>query len=88
MQETHLDDDMRSWLAFAKQKIEEISLLTRALNERTASLDPALRVNRQTFASRHSSPRIHSEEVALRGHLVKEQIAQRPHAHHERKQEQ
>jgi 5-methyltetrahydropteroyltriglutamate--homocysteine methyltransferase len=27
MQETHLDDEMRSWLAFANQKIEEISLL-------------------------------------------------------------
>jgi 5-methyltetrahydropteroyltriglutamate--homocysteine methyltransferase len=88
MQETHLDDDMRSWLAFAKQKIEEISLLTRALNEGTASIDPALLVNRQTFASRHSSPRIHSEEVARRGHLVNEQMAQRPHVHHERKQQQ
>jgi 5-methyltetrahydropteroyltriglutamate--homocysteine methyltransferase len=88
MQETHLDDDMRSWLAFAKQKIEEISLLTRALNEGTASIDPALLFNRQTFASRHRSPRIHSEEVARRGHMVNEQMAQRPHAHHERKQQQ
>jgi len=88
MQETHLDDDMRSWLAFAQQKIEEISLLTRALNEGTASIEPALRVNRQTFASRHRSPRIHSEEVAHREHVVNEQMAQRPHAHHERKQQQ
>jgi 5-methyltetrahydropteroyltriglutamate--homocysteine methyltransferase len=88
MQETHLDDDMRSWLAFAKQKIEEISLLTRALNEGIASIDPALRVNRQTFAGRHSSPRIHNEKVARRGHLVNEQMAQRPHAHHGRKQQQ
>ncbi len=88
MQETHLDDDMRSWLAFAKQKIEEISLLTRALNEGTASIDSALRVNRQTFASRRSSSRIHNEEVARRVQAVNQQMAQRPHAHLERKQQQ
>jgi 5-methyltetrahydropteroyltriglutamate--homocysteine methyltransferase len=88
MPETHLDDDMRSWLAFAKQKIEEISLLTRALNEGTASIGSALQANRQTFASRRSSPRIHNEEVARRGHLVNVQMAQRPHTHRERKQQQ
>jgi 5-methyltetrahydropteroyltriglutamate--homocysteine methyltransferase len=88
MQETHLDDDIRSWLAFAQQKIEEISLLTRALNEGTAFIEPALRVNRQTFASRHRSPRIHKEEVARRVQAVNVQMAQRPHAHRERKQQQ
>jgi 5-methyltetrahydropteroyltriglutamate--homocysteine methyltransferase len=88
MQETHLDDDMRSWLAFAKQKIEEISLLTRALNEGTASIGSALQANRQTFASRRSSPRIHNEEVARRVQAVNVQMAQRPHTHHERKQQQ
>jgi 5-methyltetrahydropteroyltriglutamate--homocysteine methyltransferase len=88
MPETHLDDDMRAFLAFAQQKIEEISLLTRALNEGTASIEPALRVNRQSFASRHRSPRIHREEVARREQVVNAQMAQRPHAHHERKQQQ
>jgi 5-methyltetrahydropteroyltriglutamate--homocysteine methyltransferase len=88
MQETHLDDDICSWLAFARQKLEEISLLTRALNEGIASIEPALRVNRQSFASRHSSPRIHREEVARREHVVNAQMAQRPHTHRERKQQQ
>ncbi len=88
MQETHLDDEMRSWLAFAKQKIEEISLLTRAFNEGAASIDSALQVNRQAFASRRSSPRIHNQEVARRVRAINEQMAQRPHAHRERKQRQ
>src|SRR5215472_10951074 len=88
MQETHLDDDMRAWLAFARQKLEEMSLLTHALTEGTASIEPALRVNRQSFASRHSSLRIHSEEVARREQVINEQMAQRPHAHQERKQHQ
>jgi 5-methyltetrahydropteroyltriglutamate--homocysteine methyltransferase len=87
-QETHLVDDMHSWLAFAKQKIEEISLLTRALNEGTASIDSALQANRQTFESRRSSPRVHNEEVASRVQAVNQQMAQRPHAHGERKQQQ
>jgi 5-methyltetrahydropteroyltriglutamate--homocysteine methyltransferase len=88
LQETHLDDEMRAFLAFAQQKLEDMSLLTRALNEGTASIEPALRVNRQSFASRHSSPRIHSEEVARRVQAVNVQMAQRPRDHHKRKQQQ
>jgi len=63
-------------------------LLTRVLNEGTAAIDSALRVNRQSFASRQSSPRIHSAEVAQSEQVVNVQMTQRPHAHHERKQQQ
>ncbi len=88
MQETHLDDDMRSWLAFANQKVEEISVLARGLNEGIASIEAELQENRQSFASRRSSPRIHNSQVAQRVQTITEQMAQRPQPHHVRKQRQ
>jgi 5-methyltetrahydropteroyltriglutamate--homocysteine methyltransferase len=87
-QETHLDEDMRSWLAFANQKVEEISLLARAFNEGSAAIDGELQENRRTFANRRSSPRIHNPQVAERVQAISEQMAQRPHAHDIRKQRQ
>jgi 5-methyltetrahydropteroyltriglutamate--homocysteine methyltransferase len=87
-QETHLDEDMRSWLAFANQKVEEISLLARAFNEGRAAIDAELQENRRTFANRRSSLRIHNPQVAERVQAISEQMAQRPHAHDIRKQRQ
>ncbi|GHP01046.1 5-methyltetrahydropteroyltriglutamate--homocysteine methyltransferase [Reticulibacter mediterranei] len=87
-QETHLDEDMRSWLAFANQKVEEISLLARAVNEGRAAIDTELQENRRTFTNRRSSPRIHNPQVAERVQAISEQMAQRPHEHDIRKQRQ
>jgi 5-methyltetrahydropteroyltriglutamate--homocysteine methyltransferase len=87
-QETHLDEDMRSWLAFANQKVEEISQLARAVNEGHAAIDAKLQENRRTFANRRSSSRIHNLQVAERVRAISEQMAHRPHAHDIRKQRQ
>ena len=37
-QEDELDDDLRSWLAFAVQKLEEVAVLARAVREGARSL--------------------------------------------------
>lgn len=87
-QETHLDEDMRSWLAFANQKVEEISLLARAVNEGRAAIDAKLQENRRAFANRRSSLRIHNAQVDERVTAISEQMARRPHAHDVRKQRQ
>jgi 5-methyltetrahydropteroyltriglutamate--homocysteine methyltransferase len=88
VQETRLDEEMRSWLAFANQKVEEISLLTRALNQGIAAIDTEFQANREAFKSRHSSLRIHKAEVAGRVQAITEQMTQRPHPHSMRKQRQ
>lgn len=88
MQETHLDEEMRSWLAFARQKVEEISLLTRALNEGRETIEVALQANRQALESRHSSARIHKMEVARSVQAITEQMAQRSQPYHVRKERQ
>jgi 5-methyltetrahydropteroyltriglutamate--homocysteine methyltransferase len=88
MQETQLDEEMRSWLAFANQKVEEISLLTRALNEGRDAIEASLQANRQTLESRRSSARIHKVDVARRVQAMTEQMAQRSQPHHVRKEHQ
>ncbi len=61
--ETRLDPEIRSWLAFALQKLEELRLLGRALDEGRAAVAQALADNAAALASRHASPRVHDAAV-------------------------
>ncbi|ONK65080.1 uncharacterized protein A4U43_C07F33400 [Asparagus officinalis] len=68
--ETKLDNEIKSWLAFAAQKVVEVNALAKAL---ASSRDEAFfSANASAQASRKSSPRVTNEEVqkaaaALRG---------------------
>lgn len=64
--ETKLDAEFKSWLAFATQKLHEINLLARALNEGEASIAEALLENDLAVESRKKSSRIHRPEVKNR----------------------
>jgi 5-methyltetrahydropteroyltriglutamate--homocysteine methyltransferase len=76
-QETQLDDELKQWLAFARQKLEEIVLLARASNDGRGALTEQLEANRQAFQRRRHSPRIHNQQVGRRVQAVKEQAPQR-----------
>jgi 5-methyltetrahydropteroyltriglutamate--homocysteine methyltransferase len=86
--ETQLDDELRQWLAFARQKVEEIVLLARAINEGIAAIEPALRINRQAFQSRRTSPRIHNAAVQERLRTIADVPLQRQHPYTERRKVQ
>ncbi|WP_448663870.1 5-methyltetrahydropteroyltriglutamate--homocysteine S-methyltransferase [Sphingomonas sp. CJ20] len=64
--EPRLDAEVRQWLAFAVQKIEELATLKRALNEGRASVAVALARSANAAAARKTSPRIHDARVAER----------------------
>ncbi|MFJ1302434.1 5-methyltetrahydropteroyltriglutamate--homocysteine S-methyltransferase [Pseudomonadota bacterium AL_CKDN230030165-1A_HGKHYDSX7] len=65
--ETELDAELRSWLSFAAQKLEELSLLGRALTGDTnAAVSQGLAAQRAAMAARTASPRIHNPAVARR----------------------
>ncbi|MCO6441742.1 MAG: 5-methyltetrahydropteroyltriglutamate--homocysteine S-methyltransferase, partial [Nitrococcus mobilis] len=49
--ETRLDDELKSWLAFGVQKLEEVALLGRALREGRSSVAHALAANRAALAA-------------------------------------
>jgi 5-methyltetrahydropteroyltriglutamate--homocysteine methyltransferase len=64
--EPKLDSEVKQWLAFAVQKIEELAILKRALNQGRASVAGELAASREAAANRKVSPRIHDAGVAAR----------------------
>jgi 5-methyltetrahydropteroyltriglutamate--homocysteine methyltransferase len=63
--ETQLDPELRSWLAFAQEKLGELKTLQQALLGDPAA-EPALAEARRALASRQTSPRVHNPAVAER----------------------
>jgi len=64
--ETGLDPDVRSWLAFAVQKIEELAALATAMNRGRAAAADALTTSREAARARRASPKIHDPAVTAR----------------------
>ncbi|MEX3772843.1 5-methyltetrahydropteroyltriglutamate--homocysteine S-methyltransferase [Pseudomonas sp. MYb118] len=65
--EDQLDAELKSWLAFAVQKCEEVAVLAQAVNEPEApQVLRALTNSRSVQASRAASPRIHKPAVQAR----------------------
>jgi len=65
--ETELDAELKSWLSFAVQKLEELRLLGRALaGGSDAAVQDGLAAQRAALAARAASPRIHNPAVARR----------------------
>ncbi|QEQ97494.1 5-methyltetrahydropteroyltriglutamate--homocysteine S-methyltransferase [Neptunomonas concharum] len=61
--EQQLDPDIKSWLAFAYQKLDELDLLARALNLGRAKVADELESNRQAIVNRQTSSRVHNPQV-------------------------
>ncbi|WP_096663505.1 5-methyltetrahydropteroyltriglutamate--homocysteine S-methyltransferase [Polaromonas sp. AET17H-212] len=64
--EATLDPEIKSWLAFAVEKLGELQTLKAVLNDDAASVQAALAEARSACAARRSSPRVHRADVALR----------------------
>jgi 5-methyltetrahydropteroyltriglutamate--homocysteine methyltransferase len=64
--EDELDDELKDWLAFADQKLIEISELARLTLLSDVASDAAFQANRDANARRRSSPRIHVKAVKKR----------------------
>jgi 5-methyltetrahydropteroyltriglutamate--homocysteine methyltransferase len=61
-----LDDELRSWLAFANQKLNELAVLTRGVNEGRATIASELEQNAAVLESRASSERTRNPKVRKR----------------------
>ena len=64
--ETGLDPELKGWLAFAAQKIEELATLAAALNRGRGAVSEALSASASARLTRRNSPRIHDREVEAR----------------------
>ncbi|MBI1174054.1 MAG: 5-methyltetrahydropteroyltriglutamate--homocysteine S-methyltransferase [Sideroxydans sp.] len=61
--EQKLDQEIKSWLAFAKQKLEELTVLAVALNQGRDAVKNELAANRAAIESRRNSPRVNNPAV-------------------------
>ena len=86
--ERKLDPELKGWLAFAKQKLDEVVALTRALRDGRRAAAAALEANARALASRRSSSRIHNPAVKRRAGAVTEQDRRRPAPYRERRPQQ
>ncbi|CAM3739880.1 5-methyltetrahydropteroyltriglutamate--homocysteine S-methyltransferase [Bordetella tumulicola] len=65
--ETELDAELKGWLSFAAQKLDELSVLGRALdNAEAPEVNEALTAQRAALRARRQSPRIHNPAVIRR----------------------
>jgi len=64
--ETQLDTEVKSWLAFAVEKLDELHVLATALGQGEAAAASALQAARTAIAARRASPRVHRATVAAR----------------------
>ncbi len=80
--EKKLDPEIRGWLAYAKQKLEEVVALRRALDEGAVTVAAELDLAAYAANSRRTSPRIHDPAVKQRVAGVTERDTKRtsPHA--------
>lgn len=70
--ETGLDAELKNWLAFAAQKIDEIAILGRALSSGKSTVLAELKAASEAIAARRTSPKVHSLAVEQRVAAVTE----------------
>ena len=82
--ETALDPDVKSWLAFAAQKTDELVVLARALSEGRDAAGTALAASAEAAAARAASPKVHDPLVEGRIAGVNDAMKRRKSAFAER----
>jgi 5-methyltetrahydropteroyltriglutamate--homocysteine methyltransferase len=82
--ETALDKGIRNWMAFAKQKLQELQELKQIIQGNTALLT----INKETIQGRNLSPLIHKQEVKQRVNAITGADASRLNSFEHRQQVQ
>lgn len=88
LHETVLDDELKGWLAFARQKLDEVTALSRAAETGRAGAAAAFDAADAAIASRAASARIHDPAVKARAAAVTAADTTRKNPYAARNQEQ
>ncbi len=75
--EVNLDDELKSWLSFASQKLDELHILCQALSGNAAAVTEKLTANKAALNERKSSKRIRNDLVQKQLETVKKERARR-----------
>src|SRR5262249_18658620 len=83
-----LDDELRSWMAFAVQKVGEVATLAKGLADGREAIADQLDANDRARDSRRDSHRTRNPEVRARVEALTDDDARRSSAFPERKEAQ
>ncbi len=83
--EEELDADLSRWLAFSKQKLDEISVLTEAVNNGPDTVRDQFQKNASDIESRQKSEKIHKNKIRSRLQSVDQNMLSRQSEHSQRK---
>ncbi|VVE01472.1 5-methyltetrahydropteroyltriglutamate--homocysteine methyltransferase [Pandoraea cepalis] len=86
--EQNLDAEIRSWLAFAKQKLAEIAIVARAINDGRDAVRAELAANAAAIARRRASPRVHNPAVKAAVAKIDASLGRRQHPYTVRAEKQ
>ncbi|GAB5604893.1 5-methyltetrahydropteroyltriglutamate--homocysteine S-methyltransferase [Sideroxyarcus sp. TK5] len=86
--EQKLDTEIKSWLAFAVQKLDELRVLATALNQGRAAVANELKANQGALASRRASPRVSNPAVKQALARITPELGQRQNAYPVRAEKQ
>jgi 5-methyltetrahydropteroyltriglutamate--homocysteine methyltransferase len=86
--EDDLNPELKGWLAFAKQKLEEIKALVQRANGRVEEVEDIFEQCRAAVESRSSSPRIHNPAVQQRLRAIDAAMTRRHSSYAERRRRQ
>lgn len=75
--ETNLDKELKSWLSFAVQKLDELNIIGKALNEGEEVVQASLISSRNASNSRSNSPRIHFSKIKTRVKSIEDSMLSR-----------
>ncbi len=86
--EQTLDAEVKSWLAFALQKLDELRLLARALSEGREAVKDELAANEAALAARRASARVNNPAVQTAVAKIGAHLGQRDSAYGKRAPQQ
>ncbi len=86
--ETQLDPALTSWLAFARQKLQELSILAHALNNGRDAVASVLQENQKAIESRRHSAEVNNPDVKLALANIDPQAGTRQSTYDERARKQ
>jgi len=84
--ETKMDPEIKDWLSFATEKVTEVAIIAKALNNGRDSVANELAANKKSLDSRRSSRRIHNPTVKDRMKAVSPDMFRRKAPFAERQQ--
>ena len=79
-EETAIDPEIKNWMAFAKQKLDEISTLAQGAWHGRDTIKDKLEASDKAASSRKTSKRIHNDAVKARLSALTSDMTERKHA--------